>query len=134
MPAHAGLRRRRPLAARSLAAVACTGVTLGLAACGALPPQAPVHQASAISSALATIAASCGESYRLQAFTARPDLSGLDATAAHSAATLARIAGPHPGWIYQDRTLTQLDALSATALRSCSLTRAAGLLGAARTR
>lgn len=123
----------RPRVARWAAAVLVCGCSaLGAAACGALPPQAPVAQASTISSALTTISASCGEAYRLQAFTVRPDLSGLESTAAHSAQTLARIADHHPEWVYQGRTLAQLQTLSAAALRSCSLNRAAGLVRAAR--
>lgn len=131
MPADAGLTHRPRLVRRAVAVLASGCAVLATAACGPLPPQAPVAQASTISSALTTISASCGESYRLQEFTVQPDLSGLESTAAHSAATLARIGARHPQWVYQDRTLAQIETLSAAALRSCSLTRAAGVLQAA---
>ncbi|HWE10505.1 MAG TPA: hypothetical protein VG325_14225 [Solirubrobacteraceae bacterium] len=109
--------------ARTAVAVACA--SLIAAACGAPPPQAPVAQASIISGALTTIAASCGEAYRLEAFTPHPDLTGLESTAGASAGKLARISSRHPGWIYQGDTLAKIDTLSVQSLRACSLTRAA---------
>jgi hypothetical protein len=113
---------------RWAAALAVGAAALGAGGCGAPPPQAPVAQASIISGALTTIAASCGESYRLQAFTPHPDMSGLESTAGASAGKLARISSRHPEWIYQGDTLAKIDTLSARSLRACSLTRAASTL------
>ena len=113
-------------------ALSCAG--LGVSACGAPPPQAPVAQASIISGALTTIAASCGEAYRLQAFTPHPDLSGLESMAGASAGKLARISSRHPGWIYQGATLAKIDTLSIQYLRGCSLQRAAETLERVTTR
>jgi hypothetical protein len=115
------LSRRAPALTLVCAALLIT-------ACGAPPPQAPVGQASIISGALTTIAASCGEAYRLEAFTPHPDLSGLESMAGASAANLARISSRHPGWIYQGDTLARIDTLSVQYLRGCSLTRAARTL------
>lgn len=116
-----------PLRRRATAlGVACAALVAG--ACGAPPPQAPVAQASIISGALTTIAASCGEAYRLEAFTPHPDLSALESMAGASAGKLAGISSRHPGWIYQGATLASLDTLSVRYLRGCSLTRAARTL------
>jgi hypothetical protein len=124
MPAHARLRRG------SRAALALTGtwVALSAAACGALPPEAPVPAASLISRSLTTIAASCGESYRLQEFTPHPDLSGLEASASQSARKLESIRARHPQWVYQGETLTQLAGTSVQDLNDCSLPGAARIL------
>lgn len=124
MPARAHLNPVRSIAALAAAALLAAAIS----ACGPLPPQAPVAQASKISTALTTIVAACGESYRLQEFTAHPDLSGLDATAASSAGTLAAVAIRHPAWVYQGKTLAQISALSEGQLRSCALPRAARVL------
>lgn len=113
-----GLRRRA-------AAVAVGCASLAVCGCGATPPQAPAGQASIIADALTTIAASCGEAYRLQAFTAHPDLSSLEAMAGTSAGKLARISSRHPEWIYQGNTLAQIDTLSIRYLGACSLSAAA---------
>jgi hypothetical protein len=118
---------RRPLSeitSAVLASVACAV----LAGCGPPPPQAPVAQASKISSATTTIAAVCGESYREQAFSASPPLTGLNAIATSSVGTLLTISRHHPGWIYQGSTMTQIDAQSARLLRECGLTGAARVL------
>lgn len=112
------------MGARRLVGAACALALLG-AGCGPPPPQAPVAQASVISTALATISAACGESYRLQEFTPQPDLSGLKATARASVAKLAPISRRHPEWIYQGATLAKIDALSAQLLRGCGLGAAA---------
>jgi hypothetical protein len=125
MSAHAHLSRWRRAAAAGLAA---TAAALAFAGCGALPPEAPVAQASIISTALATISSTCGESYRFQEFTRHPNLTPLAASARQSAVKLAAIAAHHPEWIYQGATLTQIDALSAQLLRGCSLTSAARVL------
>jgi hypothetical protein len=106
--------------------VACAALVVS--ACGAPPPQAPVAQASIISGALTTIAASCGEAYRLEAFTPHPDLSGLESMAGAGAGKLAEISSRHPGWIYQGDTLAKIDTLSIQYLRGCSLNRAAETL------
>ncbi len=103
---------------------------LGLAACGPLPPQAPVNAASLISRATTSIAASCGESYRLQEFTPHPDLSGLEASAGQSARKLEAIRARHPEWVYQGETLTQIAGASVEYLQACSLPRAARILQA----
>ncbi|HWD76298.1 MAG TPA: hypothetical protein VG371_14245 [Solirubrobacteraceae bacterium] len=113
---------------RRAVALTVVGAALLVAACGAPPPQPPVGQASIISGALTTIAASCGEAYRLEAFTPHPDLSGLESMAGASAGKLARISSRHPGWIYQGDTLARIDTLSVQYLRGCSLTRAAETL------
>lgn len=131
MPAHARLRRQRAWA-RFPAVVGAVCAALCVAACGALPPQAPVAEASIVSTALGTIAASCGEAYRAQEFNPHPDLSGLEKMASQSAARLARISAHHPGWVYQGQTLAQLDALSIQYLEGCSLPRAARVLRRAR--
>jgi hypothetical protein len=125
MSGHAGLTRHRRRAA--LAVLAACAV-LGLTACGALPPEAPVPAASVISRALTTIAASCGESYRLQEFTPHPDLGGLEASAAASARKLERIRARHPAWVYQGETLTQIAGASIAYLNGCALSRAASIL------
>lgn len=103
-------------------------VALASGGCGATPPQAPVGAASAISDALTSIAAACGESYRLQAFTPHPDLTGLETSAAASARRLAPLVREHPQWIYQGDTLTEIARLSAADLRGCALPRAAAAL------
>ncbi|HWE14709.1 MAG TPA: hypothetical protein VG365_14400 [Solirubrobacteraceae bacterium] len=114
-------------------AVAASCAPLSVSACGPLPPQAPVGRASIISGALTTIAASCGEAYRLQAFIPHPDLSGPESTAASSSVKLARISFRHPEWVYQGDTLAQIDTLSIRYLRACSLARAARVLQQVRT-
>jgi hypothetical protein len=119
--------RRRPRAVLILIA-ACAA--LGAGACGALPPQAPVGQASVISGALTTIAASCGESYRLQEFTPHPDLGRLEATASTSARSLQRIRARHPQWVYQGETLTQIAGATVRYLNDCSLSGASRILRA----
>jgi hypothetical protein len=113
---------------RVIVALTTACAALATAGCGALPPEAPVGQASIISGALTTIAAACGESYRLQEFTPHPDLSGLEATAAASAGRLQRIRLGHPRWVYQGETLTQIAGTSITSLNDCSLPRAARVL------
>ena len=127
MPAGARLSRtdRRVRGATAAAAVCAS---LSVAACGALPPQAPVAAASLVSRALSTIASSCGESYRLQEFTPHPDLTGLEKTAGESARTLAGISVRHPQWVYQGATLSQIDTLSIQDLDGCSLPHAAAIL------
>jgi len=112
-------------AAVILALAALAAVATG---CGALPPEAPVPVAGAISRALTTIASSCGEAYRLQAFSPHPDLSGLEATAGASARRLAPIVRRHPRWIYESDTLTEITQLSAADLRACALPGAAAAL------
>ena len=108
--------------------LACACAVLGTAGCGALPPEAPVPAAGLISRSLTTIAASCGESYRLQEFTPHPDLSGLEATAGASARQLQRIRVRHPRWVYQGETLTQIAGSSIAYLSDCSLAAAARIL------
>jgi hypothetical protein len=103
-------------------------VVLNVSACGLLPPEAPVGQASVVSRALTTIAAACGESYRLQEITPRPDLGGLELTATSSAGTLERIRARHPDWVYQGETLTQIAGASVRDLNACSLPGAARIL------
>jgi hypothetical protein len=117
--------RRRP---RAVLVVSVACAALGASACGSLPPQAPVGQASVISGALTTIAASCGQSYRLREFTPHPDLSGLEATAAQSARKLEAIRARHPKWVYQGETLTQIAGASVQSLEACSLSRAGQIL------
>jgi hypothetical protein len=116
------MRRRVRLALAGAAAA------IGLAACGALPPEAPVPAASLISRATTSIAASCGESYRLQEFTVHPDLSGLETSASQSARKLEGIRVRHPQWVYQGETLTQIAGASVQYLTACSLRRAARIL------
>jgi hypothetical protein len=123
MPAHPGVSRRR-----RLHALAAAGAALGLAACGALPPEAPIPTAGIISRSLTTIAASCGESYRAQEFAAHPDLSELEATASRSARKLEAIRARHPQWVYQGETLTQIAGASVAYLNACSLPGAARIL------
>jgi hypothetical protein len=118
---------RRPVSVITSAVVASV-TCAALAGCGAPPPQAPVAQASKISSATTTIAAACGESYREQAFSASPSLAGLEAVATSSAHVLMEIARRHPGWIYQGSTVSQIDAQSVSLLRGCGLTGAARAL------
>jgi len=115
---------------RAIVAVTTACAALAAAGCGALPPEAPVGQASIVSGALTTIAATCGESYRLQEFTPHPDLSGLEATAAASARRLQRIRVGHPGWVYQGETLTQIAGTSVQDLDACALPGAARVLQA----
>ena len=122
-----GRRARR--GRRGLALLAA-GVALGTAGCGALPPEAPVPAAGLISRSLTTIAASCGESYRLQEFTPHPDLSGLEATASQSARKLEAIRARHPQWVYQGETLTQIAGTSVQDLDACALPGAARVLQA----
>lgn len=126
MFAHAGVRPGR----RGCAALALAGAcaVLGATGCGALPPEAPVPAASVISRSLTTIAASCGQSYRLQEFTPHPDLSRLEATAAQSARKLESIRARHPKWVYQGETLTQIAGASVQSLDACSLSRAGRIL------
>ena len=124
MPAGRGLTR----STRAVLALAGACGALGAGACGALPPEPPVPAASLISRSLTTIAASCGESYRLQEFTPRPDLGGLEATADASARRLDRIRTRHPRWVYQGETLTQIAGASSEALDDCSLSGAAHIL------
>jgi hypothetical protein len=112
--------------ARLPALLACASLSLG--ACGALPPEAPVGQASIISRTLTTIAASCGESYRLQEFTPHSDLSALEAVASASARRFEAIRARHPQWVYQGETLTQIAGASLAYLNDCSLSRAARIL------
>ena len=115
---------------RRRAVLALTGASaaIGLAACGPLPPQAPVSAASLVARATTSIAASCGESYRLQEFTVHPDLSGLETSASQSARKLEGIRARHPQWVYQGETLTQIAGASVQYLTACSLPRAARIL------
>jgi hypothetical protein len=92
------------------------------------PPEAPVPAAGLISRSLSSIAASCGQSYRLQEFTPHPDLSRLEATAGASARSLERIRTRHPRWVYQGETLTQIAGASLEPLQACSLSGAARIL------
>ena len=124
MSAGRGLRR----SIRAVLALAGAGAALGAGACGALPPEAPVSAAGIISRSLTTIAASCGESYRVQEFTPRPDLAGLEASASASARRLERIRTRHPRWVYQGETLTQIAGASIEALDDCALSGAAHIL------
>lgn len=113
---------------RSSRVVAGVAAALGLAGCGALPPQAPVPAAGVISRATTSIAAACGESYRLQAFSPHPDLTGLEASARRSARQLEAIRARHPHWVYQGQTLTQIAGASVADLTDCSLPGAARIL------
>ncbi len=109
-------------------AVAGACASLLLAACGTPQPQAPVAQAGIVGNALTTIAASCGESYRLREFTPHADLGGLETMATPSARQLAVIAADHPAWMYESTTLARLAGLSSGYLRACGLSSAAGVL------
>jgi hypothetical protein len=122
MSAHAHLRRRRALIVGAVLAAALP------AACGPLPPEAPVAAASSVSTALSSINSACGEAYRLQAFHPRADLSVQEKTASSSAIVLGRLSRRHPAWIYQSKSLAQLDSMSANYLQACSLRRAARVL------
>ncbi|MFL5862903.1 MAG: hypothetical protein ACJ780_19365 [Solirubrobacteraceae bacterium] len=124
MSARAHLSRRRAVVALAATAIAAGGT----AACGPPPPQAPVAAASSISTALQTIASACGQSYRRHAFDPHGDVSTLEKMASSSAATLGRLSHKHPEWIYQSKTLLQLDGMSAEDLRECGLSRSADVL------
>jgi hypothetical protein len=126
MPGRARLTARPT--ARLAAGLAAAGLAIGAAGCGAPQPQAPVGVASKVSSALTTIAAMCGESYRAQAFSSAPDLGRLEREASSSAQTLADDARRHPQWIYQGATLAQLRAQARARLTECKLRSAARLL------
>jgi hypothetical protein len=120
--------RTRLIPVRALLGVAAAATAATVAACGPLPPQAPVAQASTISSAMTTIVATCGESYRRRTFDHNASLVGLESTAASSAHQLAAIAAKHPAWVYQGKTVAQIDLLSADELRGCALSGAARIL------
>lgn len=115
-------------ATQACGAASVAAAALSLAACGAPSPQAPMAQASVISTATTTIAAACGESYRAQAFSPHASLDRFDATASTAARQLAAIGRRHPEWIYQGATVAKIDALSAALLRECGLRRAAEIL------
>jgi hypothetical protein len=113
--------------ARRVAGALALGAALG--ACGAPPPQVPVAQANRVASALAGIAAACGESYQQHAFSAPPaGLARLEVAARSRVEELARVYVQNPDWIYQGETLRQVVALSVSYLRQCRLPQAAAAL------
>jgi hypothetical protein len=120
---------RHRLSGATRSGLGAAAAALTLAACGPPPPQAPVEVASKVSSALTTIAAMCGESYRAQAFSPAPDLARFQRAASSSAETLAHDAQRHPNWIYQGMTLAQLRHQARARLRECGLGAAARPLG-----
>lgn len=120
---------RRTLAPRTVALV----VAIAGTGCGPTPPQAPLAQARKLDAATSDIAAACGLTYQVTAFTGnhRDDLANLEASATSSARTLASVYRRDPAWIYQGETLSQIVTDGVAALRACGLHDAARVLGAA---
>jgi hypothetical protein len=104
-------------------------VAVGAAGCGALPPQAPSSEENRVASALAGIAAACGESYQQRALPSLPARRQPPiASAGERAGELLHVAQRNPRWIYQGHTLAEVVALAAERLRECGLGAAARVL------
>jgi hypothetical protein len=118
---------------RSRTLVAAGAITLAIAACGALPPQAPFRQAQKLDSATSGIARACGESYQVSAFPGHHahELASLDSSATTSAHKLAGVLHRNPAWIYQGQTISEIAADGTSMLRACDLHHAADVLARA---
>lgn len=103
---------------------------LGVAGCGATPPQAPLGQAKKLDASLGGMSASCGLAYQVSAFAApgTADLGAYETTATMQAAKLASVYRSDPGWIYQGETVRKIVGDSIEMLDSCGLARAAAAL------
>jgi hypothetical protein len=119
----------------ALLAVALVLAVAG-AGCGPTPPQAPPAQAKKLDSATGDIAAACGLSYQVTAFSRedRADLATLEASATSSARKLASVYRRNPSWIYQGETVGKLVHDGVAMLRACGLRDAASALSAAASR
>ena len=108
------------------AAAAVITVALALAACGPLPPQAPLPYAKKLDSATSGISTACGLAEQVSAFSGQHDrdLITLEVTAGSSSLKLASVYHRNPAWIYQGETVRQIVTDSVSLLGSCGLHRA----------
>jgi hypothetical protein len=115
--------RVRPGAAAVLCAVA-------IGACGATPPQAPLHYAQRLDVATSGISTACGEAYEVDAFPGDHSraLRPLERSAEASARKLAGVARRNGGWIYQGETVRQIVGAAESMLGACRLRAARALL------
>jgi hypothetical protein len=96
---------------------------LALAACGPLPPQAPLPYAKKLDSATSGISTACGLAEQVSAFSGQhdKDLITLEVTAGNSSRKLASVYHKNPAWIYQGETVRQIVTDSVSLLGSCGL-------------
>lgn len=101
-----------------------------VAACGATPPQAPLHYAQKLDVATSVISSACGEAYEVDAFPGDhgPALRPLERSARAGALKLARVALRDGGWIYQGETVRQIVGAAEAMLGSCRLSGARSAL------
>lgn len=118
--------RMADMARRALAACLASLSLGGLAACGALPPQAPLPYAKRLDKATSGISTACGLAYQVSAFPGdhRADLLTLEATASSFAGKLASVHARNPLWIYQGETVAQIVHESVLMLGACGLRQA----------
>jgi hypothetical protein len=121
-----------PAGAVALASKFATPALLAaaIAACGALPPQAPLSYAKKLDSATSGISTACGEAYRVTAFPGdhRHDLEALESTAATDVHKLAKVFKRNRDWVYQGFTVAEIASGGVSLLDSCGLHRAARAL------
>jgi hypothetical protein len=115
------------------------GLTIGVctvacaAGCGATPPQAPPREAHTLGGTTSTISSVCGVAYQIHAFgqhDRRSELA-LEAAAEKAAQRLLSVYKTNRDWIFQGETVSAIVNESISALRECSLPRAAHALSAA---
>jgi hypothetical protein len=104
--------------------------SLAAAACGALPPQAPLPEAKKLDSSTSGISTACGETAQVTAFPGdhRRDLATLEATAASSVRKLASVYRRNPAWIYQGETVAAIVKDAGSSLDDCGLHAARAVL------
>jgi hypothetical protein len=115
---------------RQCMSAALAAMAIATAACGPLPPQAPLAAAKRLDAATSGISTACGEAYQVTAFAGdhAAGLAALEATAGAAAVKLAGVYARNPSWIYQGQTVRQIVLESIDLMRSCSLSRPAGIL------
>jgi hypothetical protein len=114
---------------RALAWMA-TALALSGSACGATPPQAPLHEAQKLDRSTSGISTACGETSQVTAFGGDHDrdLATLEATATSSARKLASVYRRNPAWIYQGETVAAIVNDAVSMLGDCGLPRAKATL------
>lgn len=108
-------------------AVGLALAAVSVAACGPLPPQAPLAYARKLDRATSGISTACGYAYRATAFPGdhAAALNKLEDAALGAAHKLETVFRRDRGWIYQGYTVAEIASHSVSMLDSCGLHKAA---------
>lgn len=134
-PVRRASKIKRASAVRRPAAIMLAALVALVAACGPLPPQAPLAYAKKLDSATSGISTACGYAYRATAFPGDHGsvINRLEGTAAADVRKLVNVFKRDRSWVYQGLTVAEIASDGVSMLNSCGLHQAAHKLREATT-